>query len=123
MAKYRFIDFECPHCGHQEERFLHFEGDTPPEQVCGALIYDPNLHIVGQTVWGVLETGVHFQVCNNVMHALDSCARIKTIVKGNSDYNDRERHRLEKRSNEHWLKKGRDEAIDRQRLMNKKLEL
>ncbi len=45
---------------------------------------------------------------------------MKTISKQNSDFNERERERLEKRSDDHWRRQGRDEAIDRERAMLKK---
>jgi hypothetical protein len=34
-----------------------------------------------------------------------------TVVKGNGDFNERQRERLEARSAEHWKKKGRDAAV------------
>lgn len=38
-----------------------------------------------------------------------------TIVRGNSDFAERQSERLYKRSNEHYKREGRDEAIERQR--------
>ena len=45
---------------------------------------------------------------------------MKTITRGNADYNERERGRLEKRQDDHWRREGRDEAIDRERAYLKK---
>lgn len=45
---------------------------------------------------------------------------MKVIVRGNSDYAERERARLTKRSNEHFQKKGREEGIERQRMQLKR---
>ena len=44
---------------------------------------------------------------------------IQTVVMGNADFGARQRERLIKRSDDHWNRKGRDEA--RQRLREKDL--
>lgn len=44
----------------------------------------------------------------------------KTIVRGNSDYAERERARLTKRSNDHFRRQGKDEAIERERAQFKR---
>ncbi len=119
MAKYRYIDFECESCGHREERFLHFEGEEPPEQRCQKPDFTREAE-PEEKVFCSLQTGATWVLCNGVMREMDACARIKTIVKGNHDYNERERARLEKRSHEHFLRKGRDEAVDRERMLTNK---
>ena|ERR1700748_2021291 len=43
-----------------------------------------------------------------------------TIVRGNHDFASRQNERLYKRSNEHFKREGRDEAIERQRMQFKR---
>lgn len=43
-----------------------------------------------------------------------------TIVRGNSDFSERQNERLYKRSSEHFRKHGREEAIERQRAQFKR---
>lgn len=93
-------DFECPECGNVEERY----SDNPESEVC-------------------LEPREDGKQCRGVMVQLLSPVRLKTIVRGNHDFADRERERLTKRSNEHYQRAGRDEAIDRSRMQMKKLGL
>lgn len=128
MAKLRYIDFECEKCGHQEERFLDLGSelyDTDAwseivrttqiclqETICKAKDAPANVLCVYNTQD---DTCIYF--CGGKMRELDACARVKAIVRGNHDYNQRERERLEKRSNEHFIKKGKDEAVDRERML------
>ncbi len=42
-----------------------------------------------------------------------SAPAVVTIVRGNHDFSKREKERLKKRSNDHWNRVGRDEAIQR----------
>lgn len=106
MKQYRYIDFDCPTCGTEETRLVNFDTDTgqpvDPE-VCGA--------------W----RGVIIK-CDGILvpREMAGVGYMKTISKQNSDFNERERERLEKRSDDHWRRQGRDEAIDRERAMLKK---
>jgi putative FmdB family regulatory protein len=51
--------------------------------------------------------------CESDMHRVYSSPLPVTIVKGNADFNERQRERLEKRSAEHYKKVGVHEAIAR----------
>ena len=54
--------------------------------------------------------------CNGeAPETLNMIAAPVTIVRGNSDFADRQNERLYKRSSEHFKREGRDEAISRQR--------
>lgn len=92
----KLVDLECTNCLHVFEYL-----QMPPEDLC------PN-------------------TCPYCMRVVPFAKIVttlrppKTIVKGNSDYNERERARLEKRSDEHWHREGRDEAIERSRAQMKK---
>lgn len=125
MKQYRYIDFDCPTCGTEETRFVNFDTDTrqPTDpETCGA--------------WrGVISgAGINYKTrepvtlpqqdikCDGVLvpREMSGIGYMKPINKNNSDFNERERERLEKRSNDHWIRQGRDEAIDRERAMLKK---
>lgn len=60
--------------------------------------------------------------CDDVLAALDTVFEgyMKVITKGNHDFTDRERERLEKRQDEHWQREGRHEAIERERALFRK---
>ena len=100
MKRPRYLDFTCPACGHTEERFVETNDDGTPceEQVCSLTI-------------NCMKTMVPQEL---------AAPLLKTIVKGNHDYNERERERLEKRGDDHWRREGRHEAIERERTMLKK---
>ena len=96
---WKVFDYECPRCGAREERTVN--GDGP--QVCQAEVQDD------------IDTK-RLLLCNAVMTRLVGAgAPPITIVKGNSDYKDRERERLETRATDHWNKHGKAEALERVR--------
>lgn len=92
-ARFQYRDFVCPRCGEQEEHL--YEVDLGEEILCSSCASDGEV-----TAMQPLETG--------------GVGYLKTIAKGNSDYNERERERLEKRAAEHWEKKGRSEAMEKE---------
>jgi len=108
MKQYRNIDFDCPACEATHTRFVHFDTDT-------RLPVDPETCDVNSGQYD----GV---TCDGVLVPREMCGvgYMKTISKGNSDFNERERARLEKRADDHWKRQGRDEAIDRERTFLKK---
>jgi hypothetical protein len=111
MRRPRYLDLTCPTCRMQHTRFVETNDDNTllEPEVCGANSenYD------GVECDGVLTV--------NEMHTEAGHGYMKTITKGNHDFNDRERERLEKRSDHHWKHMGgRDEAIERERAMLKK---
>lgn len=61
--------------------------------------------------------GKHCPICGSTnTHPTDGTRTAPvTIVRGNSDFAERQSERLYKRSNEHYKREGRDEAIERQR--------
>jgi len=108
MRQLRNIDYDCPKCSATHTRFVYFDTDAHKpleEEVCN----ENQLDYEGTTCDGVL---VPREMCG--------IGYMKTIVKGNSDFNERERARLEKRQDDHWKRQGRDEAIDRERAFLKK---
>lgn len=109
MRRPRYLDFVCPSCEGKHTRFVETEDDDTPigePEICGADLYG------------------NYQVeeCGGVLVKVETEFRgyMKMITKGNHDYNDRERERLEKRGDEHWKKHGKDEAVDRERALFKK---
>lgn len=106
MKQYRNIDFDCPSCAAACTRFVHFDTET-------RLPVDPE--VCGSELYGRAE-------CEGALVPREMCGvgYMKTIVKGNDDFNERERARLEKRQDDHWRRQGRDEAIDRERALMKK---
>jgi hypothetical protein len=108
MRQYRYVDFDCPVCESSHTRFVCFDTDVglPVEQeTCdeNSRQYD------GVTCDGVL-----------VPREMAGVGYMQPINKNNSDFNERERTRLEKRQDEHWKRQGRDEAVDRERALMKK---
>lgn len=109
MRRPRYLDFTCPTCETAHTRFVETnDDDTPIEpEVCN----ENSQNYDGVTCGGVLV--------QNEMAAFQGYTKV--ITRGNHDYNDRERERLEKRGDEHWKKHGKDEAIDRERALFKKM--
>lgn len=98
---WKIRDFECPECGNQEEHTVKEEDgvitDPPDGPVC---LETTDQHGTGEGV-----------PCNTLMiPVITMAAAPVTIRKGNSDYAERERARLVKRSRDHFATKGRDEA-------------
>lgn len=112
MRQLRYVDHDCPSCGASCTRLVYFdtELERPDDQdeICG--------HVLDSDDTGYV---VECQVVL-VPREMSGVGYMKTISKQNSDFNERERERLEKRSDDHWRRQGRDEAIDRERAMLKK---
>ncbi len=112
MRRPRYLDFVCPACETRHTRFVETnDDDTPLEpEVCnttGAFVIDGD---------GEIET------CDGVLTQVDTTfdGYMKCITKGNHDFSERERARLEKRADDHWRKQGKDEAIARERAILRK---
>jgi hypothetical protein len=96
--RFQYHDFVCPRCEEQEEHFV--EVNLGEEIFCQSCASD------GETVVMVeLEFGTTYMA---------------PIRKGNGDFNERERERLEKRANDHWQKKGRSEALEKEWALNER---
>jgi len=119
MRQLRNIDFDCPSCGASCTRFVYF--DTETRLPCGEdeaqYCQEPLSAEVCEQ-----EREPPGTICDERLEPREMCGigYMKTIVKGNSDFNERERERLEKRQDDHWRRQGRDEAIDRERAFFKK---
>jgi len=119
MRQLRYIDFDCPSCGASCTRFVYF--DTELERPCDD---DPQYcrEPLSEEVCAA-EGEANGTVCDNWLvprEMSEFVGYMKTIAKGNSDFSERERKRLEKRADDHWRRQGRDEAIDRERAFLKK---
>lgn len=125
MKRPRYIDFVCEVCNHAEERFVETNDDgTPCEpQTCAQQVtYSYFTEGAERAEKG--KTATASATCEGAMHARDELSSsVQTIVKGNHDYAQRERERLEKRSTEHYKKKGYAEKMDRMRMLDKKAGL
>lgn len=113
MKRPRYIDFLCQFCGHKEERFVETndDGSVIEEQRCNAIV-PTTLHEDGEDPCGGLMEANEFGVGGYA----------QTINRSNSDFNERQRERLEKRSREHWDKVGKHEARAKQDALLKRYE-
>lgn len=119
MKQYRNIDFDCPSCRASCTRFVHF--DTETRLPCG----DDEAQYCREPLDPATcdaEREAHGTLCDErlVPREMAGIGYMKPINKNNSDFNERERARLEKRADDHWRRQGRDEAIDRERAFLKK---
>lgn len=115
MKQLRYVDYDCPICAATYTRFVYFDTEVhaPVEQeICGAAVVNMFTEEAGPSITcaGVL-----------VPREMSGVGYMKPINKNNSDFNERERARLEKRQDAHWKRQGRDEAIDRERSFLKKM--
>lgn len=101
MKRPRYIDFVCRNCGAREERFVETndDGSVIEQQLCKI-----DECVEQGAVMLQQEIGV-------------GLGYVQSVNRNNSDFNERQRERLEKRSAEHWEKKGKHEAIARQEAM------
>lgn len=132
MRRPRYIDFQCPGCGMSHTRFVETnDDDTPlaenddgpiPPEVCGAYLGGMSSSGINTKTGEVTSESFDLKCAGILVQARDTMFQgyMKTIVKGSHDFNERERARLEKRSDDHWRRQGRDEAIERERAMLKK---
>lgn len=131
MRQLRYVDFDCPSCGAGCTRFIYF--DTETRLPCGEDEVQRCAEPLGEMVDdgdglgpypSVYDAATPNQVavCQGRLVPLEmsGIGYVKGINKNNSDYNERERARLEKRQDDHWRRQGRDEAIDRERAFLKK---
>ncbi len=113
MAKLRYIVFRCVDNGHEDERLVEIDESYEPvaEERCS---------------WTFIEEdGCVDDECESLMRPLSvfeagQAPLAQVIVEGNSDFSERQRARLEVRSSDHWKRKGRDEARDRESTYNRK---
>jgi hypothetical protein len=132
MKQLRYIDYVCSNCGDLCTRFVYFDTEAEKvvddEQRCDRLfkdmlieqsvaLQDANGPIVYDTDMSNTEASCHGVL---VAREMSGIGYMKTISKNNSDFNERERARLEKRQDGHWKRQGRDEAIDKERAFLKK---
>lgn len=121
MRRPRYLDMICPDCQTKHERFCETNDDGTPlqEEHCDRPLTaaedgEDALTTCGATCGGVL-------VLDFTGNAPLVAPLAGKDVKNNLDDAQRQRERLEKRSSEHFHKKGgRDEAIERERAMLKK---
>lgn len=111
MKQLRYVDFDCPSCGAPCTRFVRFDTDS------GAPCDEDEVQRCLEPLAGPLP-----RECGALLAPREMCGigYVKPIAKGNSDFNERERERLQKRADDHWKRQGRDEAIDRERAYLKK---
>lgn len=134
MRRPRYLDYQCPTCTAKHTRFVETNDDDTPlaknddgpiaSEVCGAYlggISGTGIHYAGPRK-GEVESFSEDITCDGVLVPIDPKFQgyMKTITKGNHDFNERERARLEKRGDEHWKREGRHEAIERERAMLKR---
>lgn len=121
MRQLRYVDFDCPSCGATCTRFVRFDTDTrlpcgeDEAQFCREPLAEAVATAEGEPPWTVCDDTL-------VPREMAGVGYMKTIVKGNDDFSERERERLEKRADDHWKRQGRDEAIDRERALMKRHE-
>jgi len=108
MRRPRYIDFKCPTCETAHTRFVETNDDN-------TLFGEPEVCNENSGNYDGVQ-------CAGVLTPVDTMftGYMKVITKGNHDFNERERERLEKRGDDHWRREGRHEAIERERAMLKK---
>jgi hypothetical protein len=109
---YKVYEYRCqnPACGIKSE-LLHDDrdGEVPAKQPCECQYEaDP------AKLPGVLQYGVRTRIM--------SAPQLAVINRKNSDFAEREKARLEKRRDDYFNTKGRDEAIERERAVLKKFQ-
>lgn len=117
MRRPRYLDFDCPVCAHAEERFVDTTDDGAPTEVelCGSHIYHDGCE--GNGSYMVCDaTLVMREIGKTLMAPLAG-----KDVKDNHEDASRQRERLEKRQDEHWKRRGRDEAIETERSFLKRM--
>lgn len=121
MKRPRYIDFECPSCGCVEERFVETEDDGTPceEMFCTAKLAkaEPGYEIYDKDGDLVCIAKMVMREIGRTLMAPLAGKDIKT----NTDDANRQRERLERRQDEHWKRRGRDEAIETERAFLKKM--
>jgi L-fucose isomerase-like protein len=132
VRQLRYIDFDCANCGAMCTRFVYYDTDTceviDDEQRCEVPLGEV---VTEETVDGPITYPSVYDsdnpdvvaVCRGVLVPREETVfngYMKTIARGNGDFADRERARLERRSEDHWRRQGRDEAIDRERALFKR---
>lgn len=112
MRQLRYVDYDCPDCGASCTRFVNFDTDA------GVPLESQTCHEHVQA-----EGAAVGAKCQSVLvpREMAGVGYMKTISKGDHDFNERERERLEKRGDDHWKRQGRDEAVDRERAFFKKM--
>ena len=115
MRRPRYLDFTCPTCETNHTRFVETNDDDTP------LVANDDGPIAPE-VCGENSQNYDGVTCDGALVQVDPKFRgyMKVITKGNHDFNERERERLERRGDEHWKREGRHEAIERERIMLRK---
>jgi hypothetical protein len=112
MRRPRYLDFVCPSCSHQLNRLVETNDDDTP--LNAELCDNPELFPADEAQPpGYCRAGLEHRDTMGIGY-------MKTITKGNSDFNERERERLEKRADDHWKREGRHEAIEVEKSLFKK---
>lgn len=104
-------DHRCLTCNSVWEVSLPTEADHDTPQLCESC-----------AAWNLVtvHSSAETRCVYNTERTYFYSAQPVTIVRGNSDFSERQGHRLHKRSSEHFKKEGRDEAIERQRAQFKR---
>lgn len=130
MRQLRYVDYDCSNCGAMHTRFVYFDTELErpddEEQRCdaplGEMVDDGDGLGPYPTVYDA-ATPNQVATCQGPLIPREMAifqGYTKTITKGNHDFSERERARLEKRADDHWKRQGRDEGIERERAMLKK---
>lgn len=123
MRQLRYVDYDCQNCRSVHTRFVYFDTELErpddEEQRCDVPLGEMTPD--GPSVYDT-ATPDQVAVCQGVLapREMSGIGYMKTITKGNGDFSERERDRLEKRADDHWKRQGRDEAIARERMVLKK---
>lgn len=121
MRRPRRLDFECPGCGMTHTRLVETNDDDTPltenddGPIAPEMCDNPEMFPADDAQPAGYCRAILVQRRDTMFQGY-----MKTITKGNHDFNERERERLEKRGDEHWKREGRHEAIERERAMLKK---
>ncbi len=113
---YKVFDYRCGVCGLTFTETVDCEATTEHVMKRGKLtpvtihVAPTSIEIEHDPQWDKTPNP-----CKGPLTRMDAAPLVKTIVRGNADYAQRERERLTRRSHEHHITKGKEEAIYRER--------
>lgn len=99
MSGWICVMYQCEECNARFDT-IETRDEIPETKSCHAVV----------AMDGDSET-----TCDGMAVRVPAIGYLQVIRRGNHDFDARQKERLLQRSNEHWHRQGRDEAVDRSR--------